>query len=74
VAPLPVVDLLVAGLQLGLAGAHVYEQVQVPVQQLHGKVVRLQLPARLLLLGTLGPPVAEEQQAAGLGGAEVEGD
>uniref|UniRef100_A0A8C6V3T4 Uncharacterized protein n=1 Tax=Neogobius melanostomus TaxID=47308 RepID=A0A8C6V3T4_9GOBI len=74
VAPLPVVHLLVAGLELGLPRPHVYEQVQIPVEQLHGKVIGLQLPPRLLLFGALRrAPVAEQEQAAGLGGAEVEG-
>uniref|UniRef100_A0A8C7VED9 Uncharacterized protein n=1 Tax=Oncorhynchus mykiss TaxID=8022 RepID=A0A8C7VED9_ONCMY len=47
-APLPVVHLLITGLQLDTPRPHVHE--------------------------TLGAPVAEQQQAAGFCGAEVEGD
>ena len=74
VAPFPVIDLLVAGLQLCFSRAHINQQVQVPVQQLHGKVISLQLPTGLLLFGTLRTAVAEQQEAAGLCGAEVKGD
>uniref|UniRef100_A0A3Q3L3Y3 Uncharacterized protein n=1 Tax=Labrus bergylta TaxID=56723 RepID=A0A3Q3L3Y3_9LABR len=73
-APFPIIDLLVAGLQLCFPRAHINQQVQIPVQQLHGKVISLQLPAGLLLLGSLRAPVAEQQEAAGLCGAEVERD
>lgn len=73
-APLPVIDLLVAGLQLCFSRAHINQQVQIPVQQLHGKVISLQLPAGLLLFGTLRAAVAKQQEAAGLRRAEVEGD
>ncbi len=73
-APFPVIDLLVAGLQLCLPGAHINQQVQIPVQQLHGKVISLQLPAGLLLFRALRAAVAEQQESAGLCGAEVEGD
>lgn len=74
VAPFPVIDLLVAGLQLCFSRAHINQQVQVPVQQLHGEVISLQLPTGLLLFGALRTAVAEQQEAAGLRGAEVEGD
>ncbi len=74
VAPLSVVHLLVAGLELDAAGAHVHQQVEKAVQQLHGEVVGLHLTAGPLLFAALGLAVAEQQQAAGLGGAEVEGD
>lgn len=71
VAPFPVIDLLVAGLQLCFPRAHINQEVQVPVQQLHGEVISLQLPTGLLLFGTLRTAVAEQQEAAGLCGAEV---
>lgn len=71
-APFAVIDLLVAGLQLCFSRAHIDQQVQIPVQKLHGEVIGLQLPAGLLLFGTLRAAVAEQQEAAGLRGAEVE--
>lgn len=73
-APFPVIDLLVAGLQLCFSRAHINQQVQIPVQQLHGKVISLQLPTRLLLFGALRAAVAEQQEATGFRSAEVEGD
>uniref|UniRef100_A0A3Q1J2T6 Uncharacterized protein n=1 Tax=Anabas testudineus TaxID=64144 RepID=A0A3Q1J2T6_ANATE len=73
-APVPIIDLLVAGLQLRFARAHIDQQVQIPIQELHGKVVSLQFPARFLLFGSLRAAVAEQQETAGLCGAEVEGD
>uniref|UniRef100_A0A3B4GS80 Uncharacterized protein n=1 Tax=Pundamilia nyererei TaxID=303518 RepID=A0A3B4GS80_9CICH len=36
-APFPIVDLLVAGLELCFSGAHINQQVQIPLQKLHGK-------------------------------------
>jgi len=73
-APIPVVDLLVAGFQLCFPRAHIDQQVQIALQQLHGEVIGLQLPTGLLLFGTLRTSVAEQQEAAGLRGAEVKGD
>uniref|UniRef100_A0A8C4IFB3 Uncharacterized protein n=1 Tax=Dicentrarchus labrax TaxID=13489 RepID=A0A8C4IFB3_DICLA len=73
-APLPIIDLLVAGLQLCFPRAHINQQVQIPVQQLHSKVISLQLPTGLLLFGTLRAAVAEQQEATGLRSAKVEGD
>ena len=73
-APFPVVDLFVAGLQLRFPGAHINQQVQVPIQELHGEVISLQLPPRLLVLGALWAAMAEQQESAGLCRAEVEGD
>ena len=70
-APLPVRQPEAAGLHLDAAGAHVHQQVQEAVQELHGEVVgaRLAVGRRRPLAA-----LAEQQQAAGLGGAEVEGD
>uniref|UniRef100_A0A8C9YYC0 Uncharacterized protein n=1 Tax=Sander lucioperca TaxID=283035 RepID=A0A8C9YYC0_SANLU len=73
-APFPIIDLLVTSLQLCFPRAHIDQQVQIPLQQLHGKVISLQLPTRLLLFGTLRTAVAEQQEPAGLRSAEVEGD
>uniref|UniRef100_A0A8C2WPY4 Uncharacterized protein n=1 Tax=Cyclopterus lumpus TaxID=8103 RepID=A0A8C2WPY4_CYCLU len=73
-APVPVIDLLVAGLQFCFSRAHIDQQVQIPLQQLHGKVIGLQLPTGLLLFGTLRTAVAEQQESAGLRSAEVKGD
>uniref|UniRef100_A0A3Q2XQ10 Uncharacterized protein n=1 Tax=Hippocampus comes TaxID=109280 RepID=A0A3Q2XQ10_HIPCM len=74
VTPFPIIDFLVAGFQLGFARAHVDQQVQITIQQLQGEVIGLQLPSGLLLFGPLRAAVAEEEEAAGLRGAEVEGD
>lgn len=73
-APFPIVDLLVAGFKFGFPRAHVNEQIQIPIQKLHCKVICFQLPARLLLLGGLWAAMAEQQEATGLRCAEVEGD
>lgn len=73
-APVAIIDLFVIGLQLRFPRAHINQQVQIPVQELHGKVIGLQLPPGLLLLRALGAPVAEQQESAGLGRAEVKGD
>lgn len=72
-APFAIVDLLVAGLEFDAPRAHVHQQVQKPVQQLHGKIIGLHLASRPLLLRALRFPVAEQQESAGLGGAEIEG-
>lgn len=73
-APIPIIDLLVASLQLCFPRAHVNQQVQIPVQQLHCEVISLQLPAGLLLFGALRSAVAEQQESTWLRGAEVKGD
>lgn len=73
-APIPIIDLLVAGLQLCFPRAHVNQQVQIPVQQLHCEVISLQLSAGLLLFGALRSAMAEQQESAGLRGAEVKRD
>uniref|UniRef100_A0A667YSJ9 Uncharacterized protein n=1 Tax=Myripristis murdjan TaxID=586833 RepID=A0A667YSJ9_9TELE len=69
-APLPIIKPLVAGFHLKAAGSHVHDQVEKAVQQLHGKVVCPGLPVGLCALQTA---MAEQQQAAGLCGAEVKG-
>ena len=76
VAPLAAVDRPGAGLHFDGARAHVHEEEEEAVQQLHGEEVGAgQSPVGPLgLPGGLGPAVAEEQQAVGLRGAEVEGD
>uniref|UniRef100_A0A8C6PHQ5 Uncharacterized protein n=1 Tax=Nothobranchius furzeri TaxID=105023 RepID=A0A8C6PHQ5_NOTFU len=68
VAPLAIVQPLVAGFNLDAAGAHVHDQVDKPVQQLHGKEVSAGLPVGQR---TLQVAMAEEQHAVGLCGAEV---
>ncbi|TNN54111.1 hypothetical protein EYF80_035670 [Liparis tanakae] len=54
-----------------LEKAHIDQQVQIALQQLHGEVIGLQLPTGLLLFGTLRTSVAEQQEAAGLRGSEM---
>uniref|UniRef100_A0A8D3AVJ7 Uncharacterized protein n=1 Tax=Scophthalmus maximus TaxID=52904 RepID=A0A8D3AVJ7_SCOMX len=73
-APFTIIDLLVAGLQLRFSRAHIDQQVHIPIEQLHGKVISLQLPTGLLLFGTLRTAVAKKQEAAGLRSAEVKRD
>lgn len=73
-APVPVIDLFVTGLELRFTGPHIDQQVQIPIQEFHGKVIGLQLPPGPLLLWPLGAAVAEQEEPAGLGRAEVEGD
>lgn len=68
VAPLPIIDPLVTGFHLDAARSHIHDQVEKPVQQLDGEEVGPGLPVRLRTLQTA---VAEQQQAAGLCGAEV---
>uniref|UniRef100_A0A3B1J3K7 Uncharacterized protein n=2 Tax=Astyanax mexicanus TaxID=7994 RepID=A0A3B1J3K7_ASTMX len=74
--PFSIIDLLVHSLGLGGARAHVQQEIEVSVQHLNGKEVHLHgLGAfGVFLLLLLGFAVAEEQQAVGFGGAEVEGD
>uniref|UniRef100_A0A672GCD7 Uncharacterized protein n=1 Tax=Salarias fasciatus TaxID=181472 RepID=A0A672GCD7_SALFA len=67
-APLAVVEPLVAGFHLDAARAHIHDQVEQPVQQLDGEEVCPGLPVGLRALQTA---VTEQQQPAGLRGAEV---
>lgn len=73
--PLAVVDLLVHCPGLGGPRAHIQQQVQVAVQHLDGKEVHLETLGTFRVFGLLlGLAVTKEQEAVGLGGAEVEGD
>uniref|UniRef100_A0A3P9Q236 Uncharacterized protein n=1 Tax=Poecilia reticulata TaxID=8081 RepID=A0A3P9Q236_POERE len=67
--PLAVVQPVVAGFNFNAAGAHVHGQVEKSLQQLYGEEVCAGLPVGQL---SLLAAVAEQQQAAGLCGAEVE--
>uniref|UniRef100_A0A673IN88 Uncharacterized protein n=1 Tax=Sinocyclocheilus rhinocerous TaxID=307959 RepID=A0A673IN88_9TELE len=69
VAPFSVIDLFVPDFHLDAPGAHVHEQVEETFKQLHDEEVHL----RSVIFGTLWPPVAEQQEAVGFGGSEVEG-
>lgn len=71
--PGSVVHLALGGLHLNGPRAHVQQQVQASVQELHGEEVHLGV---LLagILAVLGLPMGEEDETVGLGGAEVEGD
>lgn len=66
--PLAIVKPLIAGFNLNAAGAHIHGQVEKSLQQLYGKEVGAGLPIRQ---HSLLAAVAEQQQAAGLCGAEV---
>uniref|UniRef100_A0A671PZH5 Uncharacterized protein n=1 Tax=Sinocyclocheilus anshuiensis TaxID=1608454 RepID=A0A671PZH5_9TELE len=68
-APFSVIDLFVPDFDLDAPGAHVHEQVEEAFKQLHGKEVNLWSA----VFGTLQPAVAEQQEAVGFGGSEVEG-
>lgn len=73
--PLAVIDLLIDCPGFGGSRAHIQQQVQVTVQHLDGKEVHLETLGILGVFGLLlGLAVAEEQEAVGLRGAEVEGD
>lgn len=72
--PGAVVDLGLCGLHLNGSRAHVQQQVQPSVQQLHCKEVHLVVLLALGVPPVLGLAVGEEDQAVRLGGAEVEGD
>lgn len=72
-APFSIIDFLVAGFEFDAAGAHVHQQVQKSIQQLHGKIICLHLTSRSLFFGALRFPVTEQQQSAGLRGAEIKG-
>lgn len=72
--PGAVVDLGLRGLDLDGAGAHVQQQVQASVQQLHCKEVHLVVLLTLGVAPVLRFAVGEEDQPVGFGGAEVEGD
>lgn len=73
--PLAVIHLLIDCPGLCGSRAHVQQQVQMAVQHLNGKEVHLESLGALGVLGLLlGLAVAEEEEAVGLGGAEVKGD
>ncbi|KAJ0027050.1 hypothetical protein NQD34_018050, partial [Periophthalmus magnuspinnatus] len=74
VVPVPIVDLCLRRFHFDGPGAHIQQQEQPSVQQLHGEEVHLGV---LLTLGV--PPVlsfalGEEDEPVGFGGAEVERD
>lgn len=73
--PLAVIDFLIDCPGFCGSGAHVQQQVQVAIQHLNGKEVHLESLRTLGILRLLfGLAVAEEEQAVGLRGAEVERD
>lgn len=72
--PNAIIDLGLRGLHLDGSRAHVQQQVQPSVQQLHCKEVHLVVLLALGVPPVLGLAVREEDQAIGLGGAEVKGD
>uniref|UniRef100_A0A672ZAM2 Uncharacterized protein n=1 Tax=Sphaeramia orbicularis TaxID=375764 RepID=A0A672ZAM2_9TELE len=72
--PGSVVDLGLRSFDLDGARAHVQQQVQPSVQQLHGKEVHLVVFLALCVPPVLRLPVGEEYEPVGFRGAEVEGD
>ena len=67
-APLAIIQSLVAGFHLDAPGAHIHDQIEKSIQQLDSEEVSPGLPVRLR---PLQAAMAEQQQAVGLGGAEV---
>lgn len=72
--PGAVIDLRLRGLDLDGAGAHVQQQVEPSVQQLHRKEVHLVVLLALWVPAVLGLAVGEEYQPVWFRGAEVKGD
>lgn len=72
--PRPVVDFILRCFDLDGTRAHVQEQVQTPVQQLHCEKVHLGVLLAPGGLSVLRLAVSEQDQAVGLRGAEVERD
>lgn len=74
--PFPIIDLFVDGTGFRGARAHVEQKVQVAIQHLYGEEIHLQRLGTLgvFLLLRLGFSVTKEEQAVGLGGAEVKRD
>lgn len=68
-APLAIIQSLVTGFHFDAPRAHIHDQVQKAIQQLYGEEVG---PGLSLWLCTLQAAMAEQQQATGLCGAEVE--
>lgn len=67
-APLAIIQSLVTGFHFDAPRAHIHDQVEKSIHQLYGKEVSPGLSVRLR---TLQAAMAEQQQAAGLCGAEV---
>lgn len=67
-APLAIVKPSHTSFHLDAAGAHIHDKVEKPIQQLYGEEVGPGLPVGLR---SLQAAMAEQQQAAGLCGAEV---
>lgn len=74
VAPLAVIDLAAGRPQLDAPRAHVQQEIEVTIQQLHGKVVGPLGRTVAAYPGPSPPALAEEQQPIGLSGSEVQGD
>lgn len=72
--PFPIVGFLLSGFHFDGARAHVKQQVQVAIQEFHGKEVHFGVLLAPNILPLLGLAMSEEDQAVGLGGAEVKGD
>uniref|UniRef100_A0A672ZFU8 Uncharacterized protein n=1 Tax=Sphaeramia orbicularis TaxID=375764 RepID=A0A672ZFU8_9TELE len=67
-APFAIIKPLVTRFHLNAARAHVHNQVEEAIQQLYGEEISSGLPVGLR---TLQAAMTEQQQAAGLSGAEV---
>uniref|UniRef100_A0A3B4TKS8 Uncharacterized protein n=2 Tax=Seriola TaxID=8160 RepID=A0A3B4TKS8_SERDU len=67
-APLAIIEPRVTRFHLDAAGAHIHDQVEKSIQQLYGEEVGPGFPVGLR---SLQAAMTEQQQAAGLCGAEV---
>uniref|UniRef100_A0A8C6U5U1 Uncharacterized protein n=1 Tax=Neogobius melanostomus TaxID=47308 RepID=A0A8C6U5U1_9GOBI len=74
VVPVPVIDLGLRGFDFDRSRAHVQQQIQPSVQQLHGKEVHLGVLLSLGVPPVLSLALGEEDQAVGFGRTEVKGD
>uniref|UniRef100_A0A3Q3ENP5 Uncharacterized protein n=1 Tax=Labrus bergylta TaxID=56723 RepID=A0A3Q3ENP5_9LABR len=74
VVPGAVIDLGLSSFDFDGAGAHVQQQEQTSIQQLHRKEVHLVVLLALGVPSVLGLTVGEKDQPVRFGGAEVEGD
>uniref|UniRef100_A0A2K6JWX0 Uncharacterized protein n=2 Tax=Rhinopithecus TaxID=542827 RepID=A0A2K6JWX0_RHIBE len=72
--PFPIIGFLLSGFHFDGARAHVKQQVQVAIKELHGKEVYFCVLLAPSILPLLGLSMSEEDQAIGLSGTEVKGD
>lgn len=72
--PVAIVDLALRGFDLDGPRAHVQQQEEAALQKFHGEEVHLVVTLATGVPSVLGLALCVEDEAIGLGGAEVEGD